>query len=294
MYCGNTDLIQSKIQINYEDTYVCKNKRIEIECRYGFDHECVNEKVQCDLKNGIIENIYCSQGTVFSKTHMYCDESRKDSNDIVTVNCHEGKLPKSQTSFIPTTSTTTEYSFFSTTPKPLSFNANVHVFLLKLMGKSDVLETTTPESFPYTDSNAWHPEALTMPPETTRTTSTTPRPTTTKDPYEWMEKEIKFHDDGSFETTYRPLYYLPFHLEYETAPFKPPHFYRIDTRQATTTEAPFIWMIKYESDDPNEEVRMEPLPRDFVEIAEQRGAHLPYTWVKVPVSKVLERTTQKS
>jgi len=306
MYCGNTDLIQSKIQFNYEDTYVCKNKRIEIEYSKSLnelDLEWVNEVVQCDLKNGIIENIYCSQGTLFSKTHMYCDESRKDSNDIVTVYCHEGQLPKSQTSFIPTTSTTTEYSFFPTTPKPLSFNANVHVFLLKLMGKSDVLETTTPESFPYPDSYAWHPEALTMIHETT---STTQRPTTTKPSYEWMEKIYKNFDDGTFGTTFRPI---PKHLTpdpFESDQYAPPNWYKIYTTSTesyketstkmsttTTTEAPYVWMIKIPSNNSNEEDRLEPIPEHYVEIIKQ-FAYIPDNWVKVPLSKAFETSSHNS
>jgi hypothetical protein len=161
------------------------------------------------------------------------------------------------------------------------------------MGKSEVLETTTPESFPYPDSNAWHPEALTIPPETTRTTSTTERSTTTQDPYVWMEKLINFHDDGSFETTFRPIskFSLSFHLQNSRASFQQPNWYKIDTRLTpTTTEAPFIWMVKGDEED-----EMKPLPRDFVEIAERRGAYIPYNWVKVPVSKrkVSETMTQK-
>jgi len=235
MYCDNTDLIQSKIRINNENTYVCNKTKIEIECRNRFDHECVNKEVQCDKQNGVNENIYCSHGTLLSKTNMFCDIRYKYFNDTVTtVNCHEGKLPKGLTSFIPTTSTTTEFSYYktTTTPKPLSFSANVHIFLLNLMGKSDVLETTTPESFPYSDSYAWHPEALTIPPTTTT------------------------------------------------------------TRRSTTRDPSYVWMKRVPSFDSNEEDRLIPLPKEDAEIADIM-THLPNSWVKVPISKVLETTTHQ-
>jgi hypothetical protein len=316
MYCGNADLIQSKIRINNEDTYVCNKNKIEISCRVlsifrnvknEFYKGCVNEVMQCDLKNGIIENIYCSEGTLFSRSNMYCGESRNDIYAGSILDCHDGKLPKNQTSFIPTTTSTTEYPIFTTTPKPLSLSANVHIFLLKMMGKSEVLETTTQESFPYPDSNAWHPEALTFPIETTRKTSTTER-TTTKAPYEWMEKVYKYYEDGTFETTFRPVpkNLLPF--PFETDPIIPPNWYKIYTTSTesykeetsteatttTSTEPPYVWMIKVPSSDSNEEDRFEPIPEEYVATVEQFGIYIPDNWMKVPVNKVFELVNRKS
>ena len=190
MDCGNTDLIQSHILIDYFKMYACNNKEIQISCRMNYESKagCKNEKMQCDLQDeGSSENLYCSKGTLLSKVRIYCG-SKIDLNKTVTVlNCYEGELPKSQASFVPTTTTTTDLPLF-TTEKSLSFGANVHVFLLKLMGQSDALETTTPEIYQFSDYNTWHPEALTIPPKKI-TTTTTQKPKTTKRPYEWMEKK---------------------------------------------------------------------------------------------------------
>ena len=295
MYCGNTDLIQSHIRINYEDTYVCKNNEIEILCRNHGEDECINEKMQCDLHNdGTIENIYCSKGTLLSKIPIYCN-SKTDFNENVTIlNCHEGQLPKSHGSFVPTTTTTSESPLF-TTEKSLSFGANIHVFLLNLMGKSDVLETTTPETYPFTDYNAWHPEALTIPPETT---TTTPKPTTTKRPYEWMEKKSVYYDNGTVGTTFVPVpkYLQPF--PFETNPIIPWYWQKVYTTTTeayketsteptttTSTEAPFIWMIKKDYYGDSSEDNIEPVSKDLLEVAEMFGPPYPGTWFKVPVSR---------
>ncbi|CAG9798087.1 unnamed protein product [Chironomus riparius] len=307
MYCGNTDLIQSQIRINKEATYVCNNAKIEISCKKSFenqlDHGCKNEVMQCDLQYGVAGAIYCSQDTLFSKNHIFCDTTatvdRKDLNETMTiVNCYKGQLPKSQASFVPTTTSTTEHSYFNiftTTPKPLSFKANLHVFLINLIGKSDALETTTPDVYPFTGRNAWHPEALTIPPETT---TTTPRPTTTKLPYVWMEKVYTYHDNGTVEITIRPVpkHLLPF--PFETDPFIPYDWFKVYTtstkayeetttelKTTTTTEEPYVWMMKVPSDDSNEKERLEPAHSEIVDLIENYGSCIPENFVKVPRSK---------
>ncbi|KAL7042497.1 hypothetical protein ACKWTF_001161 [Chironomus riparius] len=305
MYCDSTKLIQSQIRINDQDIYVCNNRKIEILCKKKSENsECLNEELQCDLHQGITDNIYCTQNTLLSRTYLFCSSTstihKKDSNENVTiVNCFEGQLPKSRVSFIPTTTTTTESPFFTPTPKPLSLSANVHIFLIKLIGKHEALETTTRESYPVTEDNyAWYPEALTIPPETT---TQKPIQITTKLPYVWMEKVHVYHENGTVETTFRPapIHYQPY--SFKTDPIILPNWYQIyttsteafkETTTVATTKKPYTWMRKVFSSDHGDAEKLEPVPKDLVEIAEQFSPFFPSNWVKVSNGKILETTTE--
>lgn len=173
MYCGNTNLKQLPIQI-FDEIYICRDDKFKISCKENFRNQtnfkCSVKDLNCDVSDEqSTENIYCKNGTLFSKSDIFCDRtiSFNETDETITIlNCQKGSLPKHLESFIPTTSsrpTTTQ------APKPLSIRAKAHIFLLKLMGRHEVLEkeTTTTETYPFTQLDAWHPEALTISPETT-------------------------------------------------------------------------------------------------------------------------------
>lgn len=280
--------MQSLIRINNKDTYVCKNSTIfQFSCGTDLNNECTLEKVQCDLNDGINRKIYCLYGTtLLSTTPIFCNSTTplngNNSNKQSIVKCYEGQLPKSRTSFIPTT----ESSSLST-PKPLSLSANVHILLLKMMEK---WESTMPESYPYSDSNAWRPEALTFPPEMT---TEKPRPTTTKRPFVWMEK-VYINDSGTEKEIYRPI---PKNVEGE--PFYiPSNWYKVyttstepivetTTKPSTATEIPYVWMRKVSATGDHIDNKTVPVTKSEVELAAMFN-YFPKSWFKVPVIKNIE------
>jgi len=203
MYCGNTNLNQLPIQI-FDEIYICKNDKIEISCEENFRNQsnfnCPVQEMKCDLNDEEIEgNIYCKNRTLFSKLDIFCDRkiTLNETDEVITVlNCHEGILPKHLASFIPTTTfkpTTTQ------APKPLSVGAKAHIFLLKLMGKFEVLAektTTTTETYPFPRFDAWHPEALTILPVTT-----TRLPKTKKTTKSYNSKSFSESEDTTVKST---------------------------------------------------------------------------------------------
>lgn len=217
MYCNNTELMQSQIQINNQNIYQCINNTIEMSCSrkvlvndtevHENQTECVNKNMQCDLKDEeIVGSVYCSNGTLMSKNFIFCNSTTllngTNINETTTIlNCYEGQLPENQAAFIPTTTTT--QAPVTTTEKSLSFGAKVHMFFLRVIGKDNQAEkVTTTTHMPETTTvkDSWIPEALTIPPETT-TVSTT----TTEAPFEWMEKIPIKHENGSYGTTLQPV-----------------------------------------------------------------------------------------
>lgn len=290
MYCGNTDIIQSQLRINNNDIYVCNKNKIEILCSKNSESQkCVNE----ELSDGFMDNIYYSDGTLKSTMPLFCNSTITVNDELTLLNCYDGQMPRNEMSFIPTT-TSTESPFFApttTTPKPLSFGANLHVIFLKIIGKSRDLETTTqkPEIFPYTESMSWHPEALTIPPETTTELY---RRTTTKPRYVYMETHYIYHDNGTIDSTLRPVPKELLPLPDDDYPIIPPHWIKIytttteavteSTSSTTTTEAPFVWMRKMYSDENAE--RFEPVPKFMIEIVKHCNLQIPSNWVKVPAS----------
>ena len=261
MYCGNTDLNQLPIRINDEDVYICNKNTFAISCPDNFKNQinniCMNKKLQCDLKfNEIRGNIFCRNGTLYSKTSIYCNSTTTVRGRIETMNileCRAGHLPSHLGSFIPTT---TPNFFFTTTtskPKPLSFGAQTHIFMLKLMGKFDVVEQeTTTESYPSSNSFAWHPVPLSVPPETR--TSYIP---TIKD-----DSGVKVSEEITTESSSSTI----------------------------STEAPYEWMriVYYQ----NNETKLEHLPKHLVEIAEHiHPSERPTNWMKVFISDHSRTTT---
>ncbi|KAG5668755.1 hypothetical protein PVAND_016682 [Polypedilum vanderplanki] len=91
-------------------------------------------------------------------------------------------------------------SYILTTKKPLSIGAKVHIFLLKLIGKYDIFETTIDRTTEYDDlkyiNSRWSTESFTFPLETTTTTirtTTTPEP-----PYKLMMQIPAQFENGTF------------------------------------------------------------------------------------------------
>jgi hypothetical protein len=215
MYCNNTDLAQAQVKINNETLYQCINGTFVASCpkivvgeNETIVDECKKQSMMCDNN---ASDIYCSNGTLLSKNTIFCNSTTVlngtvQLNETTTIlNCYNGELPQSQASFIPTT--TTEAPVTTTTEKSLSFGAKMHVWFMKLIGKSDVLEkpptttTSTTESpeipqlaLDEGNKTQWTPEALTIPPETTTTT-------TTEAPFEWMMEIPHVFENGTVGTT---------------------------------------------------------------------------------------------
>lgn len=208
MYCTNeTALAQAQIMINNQNVYQCINDTIQVSCNQFVangtvsDTECVKTIMQCDTE--VAGNVYCTNGTLLSKSNIFCNSTTllngTNINETTTIlNCYEGQLPEHQTGFVPTTTTTPA----PVTEKPLSFGAKVHLFFLRLIGKGDIVDkpATTPMPEVTTVQDAWIPEALTIPPETT-----TPVATTTEGPYVWMEPQIVNYENGTTGMELKPV-----------------------------------------------------------------------------------------
>ncbi|KAL7042499.1 hypothetical protein ACKWTF_001163 [Chironomus riparius] len=172
MYCGDTNLNQLAIRINNKNIYVCNEHNFEIACPDNFqnqlNYQCMNKKIQCDLKYDEIEaNVYCRNETLFSKTNIFCTSTTNIAGRIETLSileCNEGDIPDNLSSFIPTTTPSPYTITTTTTTKPLSFGAKAHVFMLKLIGRFDVLEDeTSPNVNSISSFRPWYPEPLKTP-----------------------------------------------------------------------------------------------------------------------------------
>jgi len=191
LYCNNTELAQTQIKLN-ETVYFCNNQSIAMSCPRTSDNgtvdECLNKTMECDVTDSkSAGGVYCTNdGTLKSTESIVCDSTTilngTNVNETSTIlNCYYGLLPETMASFIPTQ--TTEAPVTTTTEKSLSFGAHVHVFLLKLIGKSEALEKQTTTASPIEEDprllaaaerneTVWIPEAITIPPETNATTTT--------------------------------------------------------------------------------------------------------------------------
>jgi hypothetical protein len=154
IYCNNTELMQAQVRINNGFTYECINDTVEITCpQFANDSDemfCQKSSTDCNFID-IDENVSCKDGIVLNKFNIICNSTSLTNDNQTVLNCYEGLLHSTKASSIPTE---------SATEKPMSIGAHIHVFLMKLMGKYDVVE---PE-------NPWVAEAITIPPEPTTTT----------------------------------------------------------------------------------------------------------------------------
>jgi hypothetical protein len=197
MYCNSTDVAQTQIRLDY-NIYSCVNNTVAISCPRSLENstvidECLHKTMDCDVKE-FSENLYCTNGTLISQASVFCNSTTvlngTNVNETTTIlDCYQGAISEALASFIPTT--TTEAPITTTTEKSLSMGAKIHVFFMKLIGKSDVVEkaraTTTPSPIEESprfilkeNETMWVPEALTIPPETNSTETLGPDATTIK------------------------------------------------------------------------------------------------------------------
>jgi hypothetical protein len=187
MYCNGTDVAQNPIYLDF-NIYSCANESVAMSCPRMAENstvidECLNQTMICDTEQ-TTENLYCTNGTLLSRSPIFCNSITLQNGTNVnqtTLNCYQGQISQAMASFIPTT--TTEAPIVPATEKELSLKSKIHVFFMKLVGKSDIIEKAqTPTTAAPIDENPrfvlkenetlWVPEALTIPPETNTTDTT--------------------------------------------------------------------------------------------------------------------------
>lgn len=240
MYCNATEIAQTHIRIDL-NIYSCDNDTVAVSCPKTLENstiinECLNKTMECDVKD-LIETTYCTNGTLISKSPVVCNSTTvvngTNANETtIILNCYPGSIPEALASSIPTTTTEAQYAqYFTTTEKSLSIGAHIHIFFMKMIGKSDILkkaQATTTTSSPIEESpryvlkeneTLWLPEALTIPPDSNLTTTleeesnletTTLEPesnltattfksgTTKSDSFAELDKEISEFSDNDF------------------------------------------------------------------------------------------------
>ncbi|KAG5669893.1 hypothetical protein PVAND_000184 [Polypedilum vanderplanki] len=191
----NFDSVKNSTITFNENLNVTDNENVEENDNNSLS--CERKVITCDEEKQNDEGIYCKNRTLYSAQEIYCNstsilKSSKSNKTIEVLNCYKGNLPENQASFIPTTTTSTEASITTTTEKSLSIGAQMHIFMLKLLGEYEVLEKNkNPEKIESTTEipkvePQWIPKALEILPEITTestTTTTTPEP-----PFEWKMK----------------------------------------------------------------------------------------------------------
>lgn len=226
MYCNDTDISQTQIKLE-DNIYSCVNRSIAMSCPRSFENatidDCLNKTMECDLKDpDDLIDLYCTNGTLIAKFDTACNSTTSLNNSLgdltSTLECYFGSYIAKLSSFIPTTST--EAPITTTTEKLFSLESRIHMFLLNLIGKSEVYETTTE---PLIDNNDlrlgskyreeyWMPEALTLPPDFVVPDKEYPF-------YLWY-KVSSTNDDGSEFVNQHPVEqsiekeWLRLHLEY--------------------------------------------------------------------------------
>ena len=185
MYCNNTDIAQSPIALDF-NIYSCVNDSIAVSCPRILENstiidECLHKNMKCDVEK-TSDNLYCSNGTLLSQSPIVCNSTTLQNgtmlNETTTIiNCYQGSVAAALASSIPIT--ITEAPIVPTTERELSLTAKMHIFFMRLVGKSDLVEkaqTATTTVSPIEDiprfvlkenETMWIPEALTIPPETT-------------------------------------------------------------------------------------------------------------------------------
>lgn len=293
MYCNSTFIAQNPLKLG-DNTYSCLNSSIAISCPRTYENgtsfdSCLATQTTlgCDLRESS-DQIYCTNGTLLSRTPVVCESSTSFNFTIVVngtsmtetdnvLNCRFGEVPQAQASFIPTT--TTEVPITTTTEKSLSLSARMHIFFMKLIGKSDALKTTT--EIPTTTTTtqtpilAWVPEALTIPPETTTVE------TTTLDFNAQMEKMIKELENR--------LGTVPFKESTTESSTLQPAFESSTASAEATTEAPFFlaFRIPRQLENGTFVTVNEPIPEPMAGIYRKQlaqGLDVPSSVVKVLIT----------
>jgi len=169
MYCNDTQIAQIPMNVN-GSVFSCAdgsiiNLYIVTEDDDVTIFEYNTEVMDCAASNSSSDDFFCSNSTLFIAQPLVCISTtllkEKSINQGYTfLNCYFGELPENVASFIPTATT-------EAPPKSYSIGASVYQFLLAVIGKSDILETTTATPELVENETLWVPEALTIPPETT-------------------------------------------------------------------------------------------------------------------------------
>lgn len=139
---------QATIELNGE-IYFCRKDEFVISCSAAATR--VNGHVECLSSSS--SKLFFSDGALRSDLHIFCNATRNTSRKMGKVlECYYGRLKSKVTSFIPTKvplalPSTTQDEKTST----LSFAAQMHKFLMKMIGKYD------------DDEKEWIPEALIAP-----------------------------------------------------------------------------------------------------------------------------------
>lgn len=178
MNCNETISAQIPVKLRGE-IYSCgADNAILISCprtTFGdrvFD-ECrsKNQKLPCDSVS-VIGPLFCENSTLYSVTPIVCESTSSSAITFIAegttmtvtetiLNCFYGQFPDPLASFVPTTEE-------PVTDKSLSLGAKIHVFLLTIMGKNDVLNAEASEikqtQVLPPNATPWIPEALTIPP----------------------------------------------------------------------------------------------------------------------------------
>lgn len=162
MYCNHKNIAQMPIQID-DSIYTCVGDKIVVSCAI-VNERCFSRIMECDLKNNF-ESLSCTNAMLISRMPIVCDSTRiRDTPNLTVLDCFEGELSEAMAAFIPTTTK-------APSVKGPSFGAIVHVFLLHLIGKGEVLKKeisatklSTDQAIPMRENESpWIPEALTMP-----------------------------------------------------------------------------------------------------------------------------------
>lgn len=163
IYCKRSEyqMKQATIELDGE-FYFCRKDKFAIACSVN-GHECLSSSTK----------LFFCEGALRSNLHIFCNATRLTSLKMGKVlECHYGKLKSEAASFIPvkaplmppSSTSVNGKSSSSSSASKLSFGAQMHKFLMNLVGKYGVIE----------EIKEWQPEALIIPRTTTR------RPKTTK------------------------------------------------------------------------------------------------------------------
>lgn len=169
LFCKGMNIAQDQIMLNGNGkVYTCIDDRIQKSCPIFGDDSRVNiQFLECDRNER--PSTFCTDCELTSKSDVVCNSTFEYFDVSFQANkrvleCFSGLYPENLASFIPTTTVAAPVE------KELSAEANIHIFLLKLIGMSDVLETTArqPEKDPHEGLEEgqvpWTPEAMTFPP----------------------------------------------------------------------------------------------------------------------------------
>lgn len=151
IYCKRSEyqMKQATIELDGE-FYFCRKDKFIIGCsissRNDNGHECLSTSTK----------LFFCDGAIRSNLHIFCNATRYTSRVMGrTLECYYGKLKSESASFIPVKVTPPLPSTSAVKVKSsLSFSAQMHKFLMKLIGYSSEIES---------DAMEWIPEALIMP-----------------------------------------------------------------------------------------------------------------------------------